>query len=308
MKSMRWLSLTCGLSASLLAGQETDLVLRAGVSLVRVDAQVLQADKVISDLSQDDFQVKDNGVPQKILYFGREEDAVDLVLLLDTSGSMKAAIEEVNQAANEALGQLKDGDRVAVSRFTLRYRLVQPLTEDRAAIGKVIDSICSQPFRGGTNIHHALQAVGDYLTGQRREARRRAVLIISDGVSPKSSREISVLKKIWEADAVLHALLVKPPGYTLLLRPPFGRVSLPELAEKTGGSVIRAHQAGEGFRQIIDRIRRRYSLHYALPAGTQGEHRKLSVELANPAKRRVPGARVYARKGYTWSAPSASGS
>jgi len=283
-------------------------VLRTGVSLIRVDAQVLQGDQAVSDLNQEDFQVKDNGVRQRILYFGREEDSVDLVLVLDTSGSMKAAMEEVSQAANEALRQLKDGDRVAVSRFTLRSRLVQPLTLDRNAIEQAIETICSQPFRGGTNIHRALESVADHLTGQRREARRRAVLIISDGISPKSSREISVLKKLWEADAVLHALVVKPPGYTLLLRTPFGRVDLPKLAEKTGGSVIRANQAGEGFRQMIDRIRRRYSLHYALPVGNEGEHRKISVELDSAAKKRFPGARVYSRKGYIWTVPAQSGS
>src|SRR5205823_7737358 len=90
------------LSASLIAQQPApqqpsneNPVFRAGVALVRVDAQVTSRNnRIVSDLTRDDFEVLDENQPQKIVYFGRESEPLDLLLLLDVSGSMRRSIEE----------------------------------------------------------------------------------------------------------------------------------------------------------------------------------------------------------------------
>ncbi|MBL8227983.1 MAG: VWA domain-containing protein [Bryobacterales bacterium] len=287
-----------------------EVVFRSEVSLVRVDAQVTHGDRVVTDLRKEDFLILDNGKPQPILYFSNEADPLDLVLVLDTSGSMRSSIQQVSRSATEALKHLRPGDRVAVTKFTLRTGEVLSFTEDVSKVSEAIEEICGRPFRGGTNIHGALKHAGKLLMGQPRGPRRRAVLLISDGMSQKFTSQQAVLESLWEADAVLHALIVNGPGdrTRMLMRflsptSNLSKVDVPKLADATGGDTLRAEHAGDGFRDMMERIRRRYSLHYALPAGIAGEEHTVKVELAGQAKEQYKGARVKARKGYLHRAP-----
>jgi hypothetical protein len=70
------------------------------------------------------------------------------------------------------------------------------------------------------------------------------------------------------------------------------------LAEKTGGDTIGLDDAGEGLRRMIERLRLRYSLYYAMPETKATEERKIKVELTGDAARRYRGAKVRARTGY----------
>src|SRR2546423_12822632 len=78
-----------------LAGGE-DVVFRSDVSLVRVDAQVLDRDnRTITGLRAADFVLRENGQPQQIRNFGTENFPVDVVLLLDVSASMRPHVERI---------------------------------------------------------------------------------------------------------------------------------------------------------------------------------------------------------------------
>src|SRR5436189_5525411 len=71
-------------------------VFRAGVTLVKVDLQVAGRDgRNISDFTQQDFTIFDENQPQQIAYFGRESEPLDLLLLLDVSGRLRRALEDV---------------------------------------------------------------------------------------------------------------------------------------------------------------------------------------------------------------------
>lgn len=285
----------------LLSAQAGKTVFRTGISLVRVGVQVVEHGAVVRDLTKEDFVLRDNGTPQQILYFGQEEDPLDILLVLDTSGSMQKAIEQVSAAAHDALQQLRPGDRVAVTRFTRHASLVAEFTQNRATIEREIARICSRPFGGGTDIHAALtHAAGEFLN-LARSGRRRAILLITDGQSEAITPQEAVLRRLWEADAIMNALQVKGPlffngGMNLRMR--LHGVKLKDIASETGGEILKANRAGEGFRRMIDRMRRRYSLHYAPPAGTPGEPRSISVDLSPDARKRHRAARVHARKAY----------
>ena len=69
-------------------------------------------------------------------------------------------------------------------------------------------------------------------------------------------------------------------------------------AVKTGGEVVNADDPGQAFREMLRRMRKRYSLYYAMPAGKAGSSRRVSVELSPAAKEQHPAAQVLARKGY----------
>ena len=70
-----------------------------------------------------------------------------------------------------------------------------------------------------------------------------------------------------------------------------GIAGITEIAEKTGGDALKVGDPGGAFRQMIQRLRRRYSLHYEMPQAKPGEERTIKVELSSDARRRYPGAR-----------------
>lgn len=284
------------------SAQTNTSTFRSAVSLVRVDAQVTKGDQIVSGLKKEDFRIIDNGTEQEIRYFAEEEDNLDLVLVLDTSGSMKEQVLRVSEGALDALKQLKPGDRVAVTRFTIRARLESELNENLEEAARTIRRIAESPFRGGTNIHGAFEHAAVYLMKTPRSNRRRAILLVSDGESMAFSKKTTVLRKLWESDSVVNALIVKKPkilgGSSIGMK--LHGVKVEEFTDETGGEYLKTGKIDDGFKRILERIRKRYSLHYALPEGSEGESRTLRVELSNAAKRAHRGAHVRARKGYVW--------
>jgi VWFA-related protein len=276
--------------------QEPDVVFRTGVSLVRVDAQVMQGNRVVPDLTKDDFVVYDQGVRVPINYLAADQEPLDLLILLDVSDSMRDAIQAVNRVTGKALGQLRTGDRVALARFTSTWNLVVPFTEELSKIKTASEVIAAQDFSGGTDIIRALDESAELFSTGKRTARRRAVLMISDGKAPHYFRDEQTLQRLWAADVVVHALLVKSKSKESSLP-----IDMPKLTEATGGESIRADEPGAAFEELMERVRRRYSILYPLPAGAPQQQRSLRVELSDTARKRYPTAKVRARRGYVWS-------
>lgn len=287
--------------------QETP-VFRGGVSLVHVDAEVTAADgRVLTGFCKDDFRILDEGKPQTIVQFSQGEEALDLILLFDVSGSMKPKVAEVAAAARQGMQELRHGDRVAIMVFNTRPNVVLPFTEDLDAVQHSIqDDVLSLHFGGGTFIQTAAEDAARRLAREPRTARRRAVLIITDNYGQRTRREKSVVREFWEADALLTGLIVRSSAATTFqtintITHPYllsFQVGVKGIAEKTGGDFIRADDAGAAFQESMHRIRSRYSLYYPLPEAKPGTTRTIHVELTGDAAQRNPKARVRARTGY----------
>ncbi|MGH9657466.1 MAG: hypothetical protein ACRD96_02920, partial [Bryobacteraceae bacterium] len=140
----------------------------------------------------------------------------------------------------------------------------------------------------------------------RRPARgRRAVLIVTDneGLNYQTPDE-DVVRALFEADAVLNAIVVKrgrrpaAPRPGQFLNPDFTPSNVFGIAERTGGEAFEGGKIGASFREMIERIRSRYSLHYAAPEAPGGGLRRIRVELAGAARRKHADAVVRARAGY----------
>src|SRR5271165_497823 len=101
-----WVIAIC-LAAALTA---QDVLFRAGVSLVRVDAQVNGGAGGVNGLTKEDFEIRDNGELQRVVYCSQEEQPLDLMLVFDTSGSMLPAIRRLAASAHTALSELRQGD------------------------------------------------------------------------------------------------------------------------------------------------------------------------------------------------------
>jgi Ca-activated chloride channel family protein len=282
-------------------------VFKSGVSLVHVDLEVTDGTRLLSGFQKDDFQVFDESAPQKILYFSHEETPLDLILLFDTSGSMQPKLAKLAASAHAALAELRHGDRVAVMTFTTRTVIVAPFTDDMQTVEQAINERVLGKAKGGTKILRAVNDAAEYFLKEPRTERRRAVLIVTDNHGQPSGHKNAVVHAMWEADALLSGLELRWSGESAMLGASW--VLSPQTAwmqmenmtgvvEKTGGDLIKGHDPGADFEEMIRRIRLRYTLVYALPPGKPGDERKIKVELTGDARKKNPQAQVRARYGY----------
>lgn len=205
-----------------LSAAEGDVVFRSDVSLVRVDAQVLDRDnRAITGLSSKDFVLREEGRPQEIRNFAREEMPVDVVLLLDVSASMRPHVERIASAADSALRVLGDDDRVAIMVFDRMTRLRLPFRKNRADVERELQAVLSQEtFNGGTDITRGLLDAANYIRREGRREARRAIVILTDDQTERGRDEDGVSRAMTNADAVVSALLAPdamrnrqgPPG------------------------------------------------------------------------------------------------
>lgn len=199
--------------AALSAQQETKaeetITFRSDVSLVRVDAQVVdRSNRAITVLTKEDFVLREEGKEQEIRNFSREEMPVDVVLLLDVSGSMRPHVERVATAAHQALRALGNDDRVAVMVFDRAARLRLPFRDSMEAVEYELQQLLRQEtFNGGTDITRALYEAATYLSRSGRRDARKAVVILTDDQTERDKDVDGVLRAMTRADAVVSALL-----------------------------------------------------------------------------------------------------
>jgi VWFA-related protein len=279
---------------------------RAGVALVKVDAAVTdRAGHTITGLTQQDFEVYDENAPQKILYFEHEPDPLDLLLLLDVSGSMHRSLGELASAARAALRPLGSGDRGAVMLFARSSVVSRKFTSDFAVVESEIRSATdAQDLGSGTAINAAILAAAEYFRGETSKA-RRAILIVTDNLSLNYRvPDEQVIRELYSADATLNAILIgkqrrpDPPKPGAYVNPDFTPSDVFQLAKETGGEAMESRQAGDSFQLMIERIRSRYRLQYEAPPAEAGRLRHIRVQLAPAARARYPSAAIRARAGY----------
>jgi len=277
------------------------------VALVKVDAQVVDhSGRVVSGLVADDFRVFDDGRPQKIAYFGTESEPLDLLLLLDVSGSMHRHLELLATTARAALKQLYPTDRVGVMLFAKRATVREPLTQDlRAVEEEMHDAVRHMESLGsGTAINAAIVEAAQYFAKQPVHG-RRAVLIVTDNLSLNYRLpDAEVIRQLYAADAVLNGILIgkqkrpSPPRPGQYFNPDFTPSDVFKLADQSGGEAIEAGKIGDSFARMIERIRARYSIQYEAPPSEPGAFHRIHVELTADARARRHVATVRARAGY----------
>jgi VWFA-related protein len=290
-----------------LASAQENTVFKSGVSLVHVDAEVTDGTRLLNGFQKDDFRVLDNGAPQQVLYFSAEETPLDVILLFDISGSMQPKLQKLATSAHAALAQLRKGDRVAVMVFTRKSSVASPFTGDMQAVEQIINEKVLGKARGGTSILRAVNDAAAYFLKEPRTERRRAVLIVTDNHGQPSGRKDAVVRSLWEADALLSGLELRSSGegvmlgLTWALSPQSAWLQMENMTgvvEKTGGDLMKGHDPGADFEEMVRRLRQRYMLTYAMPQGKAGEERRIKIELAEDAQKKNPQARVKTREGY----------
>jgi len=180
------------------AGEEVDEndVVRIETQLVSVPAVVTDASgRPVTGLRADNFQIYEDGRPQKIANFATTEAPFEVALLLDTSGSTRAEVGLIRRAALAFIEALRPGDRVAIISFNtkqdgdVRLATVEvkaPLTDDRDELRDAVEAVGAS---NGTPFYDGLEKVAQDIFRERPrdEMRgRRALVALTDGVDSTS--------------------------------------------------------------------------------------------------------------------------
>jgi Ca-activated chloride channel family protein len=261
--------------------------------VVNILCTVRKRDRYITDLTKENFEVFEDGVKQEIQYFGLEagEDAqpLNVVLLIDTSGSVKDKLFFEQEAANVFLQETlrKNKDLAAVVQFDSEINLAQDFTYDLRLLENSIEDIRAG---GATKLYDAIWLAVDELL--RHEVGRRLLVILSDGDDTQSvTKDDDAIKLSQEHDVLIFGIGIKG-GRS---RANFGK--LKEFARETGGlffnSKARLDELEQAFRKINQAIKSQYSIGYVSSnARKDDSFREIVVKVAGK------GLKVSHRKGY----------
>src|SRR5437660_209397 len=123
-------ALAAALSISVVAQQGPTF--RSGTQVVSIFATVTDAQKrLVPNLTQEDFQVFDNDKPQPVVYFDNSIRPINVVVMLDTSGSMTLTIDLLKQAAEQFLLRLLPEDKGRVGAFNDKIQFNARWSSDR---------------------------------------------------------------------------------------------------------------------------------------------------------------------------------
>lgn len=181
---------------------DPDDVIRINTTLVNSPVLVIGRDgKFVPSLKRDDFQLFEDGVPQKITYFSTVEAPFTVALLIDTSRSTTFELRDIKDAALSFVERMRPGDRALVVSFSDRIEVLTETTGDRNVLKQAIDNC--RPG-GGSRIYDALS----FTLAEKLESvkGRTAVILFTDGVDNDSRESTyeSSLQRIKRTQALIY--------------------------------------------------------------------------------------------------------
>lgn len=286
-----------------LQSQKGESTYRVNVRLVNVFTTVTDSRGApVADLTKDDFQLFEDGVPQTIKVFEKESAIpLSIALAIDTSPStMRDFKLETSSARRFVHSILRNEDRLSVFEVTETVDQMTRFTSDLKTIERGIDNLRTGP---GTSIYDAIFLCSESLLD--REGRKVLVLITDGGDTTSKADYNGALRRAQQAEAIVYSIIVVPveadAGRNL-----GGEHALIQISKDTGGRYYYAEgqeQLDEAFRKISDELRTQYLLaFYPSRKVSDAPFRRIQVELT----KKDPEGRPYQvrhRAGY-YTAPA----
>jgi len=252
--------------------------------------------ELVRDLDRNAFSVYEDGRPQSISVFRRDDVPTSVGVIIDNSGSMRSLRAGVEEAALAFIRASNPEDDVFVMNFADKARVDVPFTND---IHVLEDGISRVDSIGGTAMRDAIVSAESYLR-EHAAHDRRALLVITDGGDNASLLSKAQLRNVIEhTGAAVFAVRLAREEESSSSRK--DRVELDDLTELTGGECFTAsiHDVDRVVLDIAHRIRQQYTIAYA-PANQalDGSYRNVRVKVMKPS-----GLTARSRPGY-WATPN----
>lgn len=247
------------------------------VENIYVDAFVSQRGSPLQGLGAADFELRDNGVAQRLELAAADAQPLLAVLTFDMSNSLAGEkIASLRSASQALLNSLRPEDEATLFCFTDEVRWLVTPTTDKTSLGLALAQL--QPG-GGTAIMDALYAALTLPSARSRSL----VVLFTDGADNASWLDWRQIQKVAErSNALIHVVGLRPPQITapgetvefgirsvpvesptaLEFEAPWG---LRQIAELTGGRYWEAESLDRlktAFAAIAEAMGKRYVLRY----------------------------------------------
>ena len=259
-----------------------------------VDVDVVQFTAVVTDsdgrfvkgLKPQDFKVYDNNRLQKITSFESENISLEMVVALDVSSSMRAALPSVKESSKRFLGGLRPGDNVTLLSFNDNVFTLTQRSRDQSARVKAIDRMESW---GGTALY---DVVLQGLNVLGRHPGRRSMLLFSDGDDQSSHATLeAAVARAESSDATVYVI-----GQGRAIRAFELQSVLKKFATISGGRAFFTEDLSRldrFFEEILDDLSNQYLVSFSYPDDERdGQWHAIRVEVGDGKYH------VRAREGY----------
>lgn len=298
-------------AAALTAQEPPPLSIKVDVSLVNVAFIVRdQTGALAGNLTKDDIEVFEDGVPQQVRFFGRSADLpLRLALIMDVSSSQdKFNKQHISDVEKFVSGAIEARDRALLICFGDHIRLVSDFT---SSPGELIDAMAAFQNKGGskfpeldpdktrdagTALFDSLYAVAtEKFAEPARE--RRALMLFSDGEDNSSAHDLlDAIEAAQTADAPIYTVrYTETKRGQLTSRNRYGMREMDRLANETGGANFDASKddVAGSLRRVAEELRSMYDLGYvSTNTSRTGGFRKVEIRV------KKPGLTVRAKPGY----------
>jgi VWFA-related protein len=270
----------------------TDVVRRVVCPTTVVD----KSGHLLTDLPRSAFTVYENGKPQSIIGFRREDVPVSLGLIIDNSGSMREKRKKVEKAALDLVLASNKEDEVFVVNFNDTPYLDLPHEKDFTNdVEEMKEALARIDSRGGTAMRDALRVSIDHVK-EKGKRDKKVLVVVTDGVDNASMINLENLVKVSQQTGVLIyavGLLTEEDRRDAKK----AQRELLALVEATGGEAFFPKDLTEVdaiAQQVARDIRNQYTIEYS-PSDTalDGKYREIKITVNTPGH-----PTVHTRSGY----------
>jgi Ca-activated chloride channel family protein len=260
------------------------------------------AKRLVPDLLREDFEVYDNGKLQTLTNFDNQVTPINVVVMIDTSGSMTLALDLVKQAAEEFLIRMLPEDKGKVGAFNDKIQVKPetglPFTNNR---DQLIRSLQDLDFGYPTRLYDAV----DYgISELKMVDGRKVVLVFTDGADTASrlgSGDVTERSRTEEVMVYSVGMENEYMSGNQRVRTSPDR-GLRRLSDETGGGFFmlkKKDELGPTFTRIAQELHNQYVMGFT-PETLDNKVHKLEVRLKRP------GMTARARKSYVASPPNST--
>lgn len=288
-------------------------------SYVRVPVTVFdEQGHLMENLSRSDFQVFDEGEATPIINFVHDKAPISVLLLLDSSGSLKDEVEEIKVAALRFAESFGREDRISIVGFSDETVVLTPWTNRISRLRKGVKKL-KKGYR--TAIYDALaDTIGEHFSSV---GGRKVIILLTDGLDNESVLSYQgILNRLIRSQITLYIVSrtrlvhekVRDSNRVSFLNDVMRTVledeedfvdiyfrekesAMVHLAEATGGRVLFPEVLGElsdSYAQVARELKHQYLLTFLPPETSSATFRSIRVEC------RIPDRQIYFRRQYAW--------
>lgn len=217
--------------------------------------------RLITNLPREAFKVFENGAPQAIKIFRREDVPISLGIIIDNSGSMRDKRQKVETASLDLVKASNPRDEVFVVNFNDEAFLDVPFTNN---LKKLEEGVARIDSRGGTAMRDAISMSIDYLK-EKGKKDKKVILVVTDGNDTASSGTLEKLvDKARSGEVLIYAIGLLSEEEKREARK--AKRALDEITRESGGLSFYPKDISEVDKialQVAQDIRNQYTIAYS---------------------------------------------